>query len=60
MVNAGDTIFSNSRLSEEMSKDKSARVELIMANDREALFSGEIDLAALEKELSETAQTPYA
>ncbi len=60
MVTAGDIIFSNSRLPEELSKDKSATVEIIMAGDKEDLFSGDIDLVALEKGLAENGQTPYA
>ncbi len=57
MVSNGDVIYSNSRLPELLTKDKSASVEIIMDND--SLFSGNINIAELSNKLAGKANVPY-
>ncbi len=58
MVNEGDVIFSNSPKPEELIKDKKANVE-ICTNQKDAVFTGNIDTQSLEKKLSEGKKTPF-
>ncbi|MCD4774035.1 MAG: hypothetical protein K8R41_11700, partial [Bacteroidales bacterium] len=57
MVKKDDVIYSNSRLPELLTKDKSASVEVIMEND--SLFSGNINIAELSNKLAGKANVPY-
>ncbi len=59
MVSEGDVIFSNSRLPEELTKDYSASVEIIMSVQENSKFSGNIDIKALKIKLQENKNTPY-
>lgn len=59
MVTEGDMIYSNSRLPELLSKDKSASVEILMENENDDNFSGNINISELNNKLSGKTNIPY-
>ena len=59
MVSEGDVIYSNSRLPELLSKDKSASLEIIMENENDSKFPGNIDVKELNNKLSNDSNNPY-
>ena len=59
MVKKGDMIYSNSRLPELFSKDKSASVVILMENENDLKFSGNINISELTNKLSGKTNIPY-
>jgi len=59
MVAKGDVIYSNSRIPDLLSKDKSASVELIMKNENDSMFPGNIGVEELNNKLSGSSNNPY-
>ncbi|MEA3495288.1 MAG: tryptophanase [Bacteroidota bacterium] len=59
MLSKDDVIYSNSKLIELFSEDKSASVELLIENENDPNFSGNINTSELENKLSGKTNVPY-